>query len=75
MEKELIEIKADVCNGQPVLKGTRITVRSVLELLAAGDDVQEVLKAYPTLTKDHVLASVEFAARLMGNRFSALPLA
>jgi len=75
MEKDLIEIKPDVCNGQPVLKGTRITVKSVLELLAAGDDVAEVLKAYPSLTKDHVLASVEFAARLMGNRFTALPLA
>jgi len=54
MEKELIEIKADVCNGQPVLKGTRITVKSVLELLAAGDDVAEVLKAYPTLSEEHV---------------------
>lgn len=75
MRKELIEIKADVANGKPVVKGTRITVQSVLELLAAGDDVEEVLKAYPSITREHVLACVEVAARIMGNRFSTLSLA
>ncbi len=75
MDKQLIESKPDVCNGKPVLKGTRITVQSVLELLAAGDSIDEVLQAYPSITKEHVLASVEMAARIMGNRFTALPLA
>ncbi|HPF89209.1 MAG TPA: DUF433 domain-containing protein [Flavobacteriales bacterium] len=75
MRQELIEIKPDVANGKPVVKGTRITVQSVLELLAAGDGIDEVLKAYPSITREHVLACVEMAARIMGNRFSALPLA
>lgn len=75
MGHELIEIKPDVANGMPVVKGTRITVRSVLELLAAGDDVDEVLAAYPSITRDQVLACVEVAARMMGNSYSALPLA
>lgn len=75
MEHELIEVKADVVNGRPVLKGTRITVQSVLELLAAGDSTEEVLKAFPSLTKEHVLACVEVAARIMGNRFSVRSLA
>ncbi len=75
MQRDLIEIKPDVANGKPVVKGTRITVQSVLELLAAGDDMDEVLKAYPSISREHVPACVEFAARIMGNRFSALPLA
>ena len=75
MNTELIEIKPDVCNGKPVLKGTRITVQSVLELLAAGDSIDEVLKAYPALTKEHVLASVDMAARIMGNGFSIRSMA
>lgn len=75
MPEELVEIKPDVAYGKPVVKCTGITVQSVLELLAAGDDVEEVLKAYPSITRKHVLACVEMAARIMGNRFSALPLA
>ncbi len=75
MRQDLIEIKPDVANGKPVLKDTRITVQSVLELLAAGDDLDEVLKAYPSITREHVLACVEMAARIMGNRFTVLPLA
>jgi uncharacterized protein (DUF433 family) len=75
MQAELIEVKPDVCNGKPVLKGTRITVQSVLELLAAGDSIEDVLQAYPSLNKGHVLASLEFAARLTGSGFSSQPLA
>jgi uncharacterized protein (DUF433 family) len=56
MNTDLIEIKPDVCNGKPVLKGTRITVQSVLELLAAGDSVEEVLKAYPSINEKHIRA-------------------
>jgi len=75
MNNDLIEIKPDVCNGKPVLKGTRITVQSVLELLAAGDEMKDVLEAYPSLRREHVLASMEFAAFLLGNRFRSVPLA
>ncbi len=74
MDHDLIEVRPDVCNGKPVLKGTRITVQSVLELLAAGDPIEEVLKAYPGLGREHVLASLEYAARIMGNRYSSMPL-
>ncbi|MFZ1695081.1 MAG: DUF433 domain-containing protein [Flavobacteriales bacterium] len=75
MQPELIEMKPEVCNGKPVLKGTRITVQSVLELLAAGDSIDDVLQAYPSLSKEHVLASLQFAARLTGNGYTSLPLA
>ncbi len=75
MSQELIEIKPNVANGKPVVKGTRITVQSVLELIADGDSVEEVLLAYPSITGEQVWACVERAARAMGNRYSALPLA
>ena len=75
MSSEWIEIQADVCNGRPVLRGTRIAVQSVLEMLAAGDSVEDVLDAFPSLRREQVLACVEHAARLMGNQYSFEPVA
>ena len=53
-----IVIDPDVCNGQPVIKGTRIAARTVLEFLAAGDSVEDVLAEYPSLTREDVLACI-----------------
>jgi uncharacterized protein (DUF433 family) len=53
---ERIEINPDICNGKPVIKGTRITVQTILEFLGAGDSIEEVLEGYPSLTRDDVLA-------------------
>jgi uncharacterized protein (DUF433 family) len=73
--KERITVDADVCNGQPVLRGTRITVQTVLEFLAAGDSVEEVLEEYPSLSRADVQACLEYASRLMANHYSVLPAA
>jgi len=51
-----------VCGGEPVLKGTRVTLRTVLASLAEGATVQEVLEDFPTLTEDDVRAAIAFAA-------------
>ena len=51
-----------VCNGQPVFKGTRVTLRTVLASLAEGDTVEEILKAFPSLKEDDVRAAIAFAA-------------
>ncbi len=51
-----IVIDPDICNGQPVVRGTRITMRTILEFLAAGDSIEDVLEAYPTLSREDVLA-------------------
>jgi len=75
MMSDWIEIHPDVCNGRPVLRGTRIAVQSVLEMLAAGDSVQDVLEAFPSLRREQVLACVDHAARLMGNQYSFEPVA
>jgi uncharacterized protein (DUF433 family) len=67
-----IVINPDVCNGRPVVRGTRITVQTVLEFLAAGDSVEEVLEEYPSLTRADVQACLDYAARVMGNHFSVV---
>jgi len=67
---ERIEIHPDVCNGRPVVRGTRIAVRTVLEFLAAGDSVEDVLEEYPTLTRKDVQACLAFASGLMDNGYS-----
>jgi uncharacterized protein (DUF433 family) len=57
---ERISIKPDVCNGRPVVRGTRITVQTVLEFLAAGDSVEDVLEEYPKLTRADVKACLDY---------------
>ena len=67
---ERIEIHPDICNGRPVLRGTRIAVRTVLEFLAAGDSVDDVLEEYPGLTREDVQACLAYATGLMDNGYS-----
>jgi uncharacterized protein (DUF433 family) len=62
--RERIVIDPDICNGRPVVQGTRITVQTVIEFLAAGDSVEDVLAEYPTLTRADVLACLDYAARM-----------
>ena len=72
---ERISINPDVCNGRPVVHGTRIAVQTVLEFLAAGDSVEEVLEEYPRLTRADVQACLDYASRVMGNHFSVVQTA
>jgi uncharacterized protein (DUF433 family) len=51
-----------VCGGQAVFKGTRVTLRTVLASLADGDSIEEILEAFPTLKPEDVRAVIAFAA-------------
>ena len=51
-----------VCRGQPTMHGLRITVTTVLALLASNMSFEEILEDYPDLERDDLLASLEFAA-------------
>ena len=51
-----------VCGGEPILTGTRVTVRTILASLAERDRVQDLLKDFPTLKEEEVRAIVAFAA-------------
>ena len=57
-----ITIVPDVCNGKPVIRGTRITVQTVLEFLGAGDSVDDVLAEFPTLKREDIQAGIDYAA-------------
>ena len=69
-----ISVDPDVCNGKPVVRGTRISVQTVLEFLAAGDSIEDVLAEYPTLERQDVQACLEYASQVMANHFSFLPV-
>jgi len=51
-----------IVGGEPVLKGTRVTLRSVLASLAEGATTAEILADFPTLSEDDVRAAIAFAA-------------
>jgi len=54
--------------GKPVVAGTRITVELILEKLAAGETIEQLLEAHPRLTKDAVLAAFAYAAEAVRSR-------
>jgi uncharacterized protein (DUF433 family) len=56
------ERRAEVCGGEWIVKGTRVTVRTVLASLAEGATVEEILADFPTLTEPAVRAAIAFAA-------------
>jgi uncharacterized protein (DUF433 family) len=60
--KEIITIEPGKRGGKPCIRGMRITVYDVLEYLASGMSEQEILKDFPYLTKDDILACLSFAA-------------
>lgn len=51
-----------ICGGEPVFRGTRVTLRTVLASLAAGDSVEEILADFPSLKPADVKAAIAFAA-------------
>jgi len=51
-----------ICGGVPVIKGTRVPLRTVLASLADGDSVEQIVKAFPSLTAEDVWAAIAFAA-------------
>ena len=58
-----ITVDPNVCGGRPCIRGVRIRVKDVLDLLAAGATRNEILGDYPYLEPDDITAVLEFAAR------------
>jgi uncharacterized protein (DUF433 family) len=65
MSSNLIISDPSVMMGKPVITGTRITVELVLEKLAAGETVEQIMEAHPRLTKEAVRAALAFAAQAL----------
>ncbi len=69
---ERISVDPRVCGGKPCIKGTRIWISLVLDFLAGGMSEAELLKEYPQLTHDDVLAAIAYGAE--ASRETVLPL-
>ena len=60
-----------VVHGKPAIRGTRIPVQVILELLAAGESVDELLREYDELVRDDILAALEYGALTVGGHLVA----
>jgi uncharacterized protein (DUF433 family) len=67
--KNSIPIDPDICNGKPIIAGTRISVQTVMEFLGAGDSIEEILEEYPSLSREDIHACLQFATKLMANHY------
>lgn len=57
-----------ILGGKPVIRGTRIPVYLILELLSAGYDFKRIMEAYPALKEEDIKAAVEYATKLVKNQ-------
>jgi uncharacterized protein (DUF433 family) len=71
--RDRIEVNPDVLVGKPVVRGTRLAVELILELLAAGESETDLLESYPRLTREDLLACLAYASHL-AHEFRSYPL-
>ncbi|MBK6643767.1 MAG: DUF433 domain-containing protein [Bacteroidetes bacterium] len=60
-----ITINQDICHGKPTIRGLRYPVENILELLASGMSIEELLEDYPDLEREDILACIEYASKLV----------
>jgi len=66
-EQERVVINPDICHGKPCIRGTRIMVANILNLLAHGAAEAEILTGYPQLTQADIHAALEYAEALVND--------
>ncbi len=64
-----ITIDEKICNGKPIIRGKRITVQTVLEYLSAGETNEEILKQFPSLEPEDIIACLKFASEMMNRNY------
>ena len=69
---ERITIHPRVCHGQACIHGTRIPVHQILRMFAHGDSIEALLAAYPTITREDILACLDYATSLAEEQFTPL---
>ncbi|MDD4889575.1 MAG: DUF433 domain-containing protein [Phycisphaerae bacterium] len=71
-ERELIEritFDPKILGGKPIIRGRRLAVEHVLEMLAVGDSPEAILEGFPWLEREDILACLLYAARTIGNEY------
>lgn len=71
---ERISINPQICGGKPCIKGTRIWVSLILDLLASGMSEAELLNEYPGLVHEDVLAAIAYGAEAARERVVPIPV-
>jgi uncharacterized protein (DUF433 family) len=64
MPFDRISIDPNICHGQACVKGTRIPVHQIVRMLANGDTIEDLLVDYPSLVREDIMASLDYAAAL-----------
>ena len=62
-----ITVNPKIFGGKPIVRGRRLAVEQVLGMLAAGDTADDLLRAYPWLEREDVLACIAYARRIVGH--------
>ena len=70
---ERITIDPNVCFGKPTIRGTRIWVSLILDFLANGMTMDEVLVEYPHLAHEDILAAIAYGAEMSRERYILIP--
>ncbi len=68
-----ISVDPNVCFGKPCIRGTRLWVSLILDFLAAGASIEELLQEYPQLEREDVLATIAYGAEMSRERFVDIP--
>lgn len=70
-KKDLITQNPKILGGKPIITGTRMSVEVILEFLAGGMEIKEMLREYPFLTKEQIQAAIQYAAKQVGSKKTA----
>jgi uncharacterized protein (DUF433 family) len=70
---ERISINPNVCFGKPCIRGTRIWVSLILDFLANGMSIEEILSEYPQLTAEDIRAAIAYGAEMSRERYVEIP--
>ena len=62
---DYIVIDSEICRGKPTFRGTRIMAWQILEMLEGGLAAEEIIEDFPSLTKEHIKAALQYAADVM----------
>ena len=68
-----ISVNPEICGGRPCIKGTRIWVALILDLLADNTSMDEILLDHPQLTREDILAALAYGAEMSRDRYVNIP--
>lgn len=69
-----ISIDPNICFGKPCIKGHRIWVSLILDLLASGEQIETILEEYPGLEREDILVCIAYAAEMTRDSYVEIPL-